>query len=342
MDKSLAYRATLFLTQSHLVLNASRLARHDSGASGKQRNAQGFSAKDAFMTINRRTFLAAASSLVLSPAFAEEAPPALAAYERETGGRIGLYAENLASGTKMVWRAEERFVMCSTFKASLAAFVLARVDRGEDQLSATVNYGEKDLLDYAPVAKQNLAAGAMSVSDMCKATVELSDNACANLLLARSGGPEALTAFLRATGDTISRLDHNEPELNRSPPGDPHDSTSPAAMAGNLRRLLTGEALSATSRAQLTEWLVGCKTGANRLRGGLPASWKIGDKTGNNGKDASGDIAVAWPKIDTKPDAPILIAAYTQGGTPTAAQIETVFARIGRMVAERLGVSRTH
>jgi beta-lactamase class A len=86
--------------------------------------------------------------------------------------------------------------------------------------------------------------------------------------------------------------------------------------------------------------MVGCKTGANRLRGGLPAAWTIGDKTGNNGKDASGDIAVAWPKSDNKsdnkPDAPILIAAYTQGGTPTAAQIEAAFARIGRMVAERL------
>ena len=78
--------------------------------------------------------------------------------------------------------------------------------------------------------------------------------------------------------------------------------------------------------------MVGCKTGANRLRGGLPASWTIGDKTGNNGEDASGDIAVAW----TKPDTPILIAAYTQGGSPTAPQIEAAFARIGRMVAGRL------
>ena len=120
-----------------------------------------------------------------------------------------LYAENLASGAKIVWRAEERFVMCSTFKASLAAFVLARVDRGEDRLEDMVAYGAADLLDYAPVAKQNLAAGAMSVSDMCKATVELSDNTCANLLLARSGGPAALTAFWRATairsrGSTIT------------------------------------------------------------------------------------------------------------------------------------------
>ena len=285
------------------------------------------------MMINRRTLLAAASGLVLSPAFAEEAPPALAAYERETGGRIGLYAENLASGRQMVWRAEERFVMCSTFKASLAAFVLARVDRGEDRLENMVAYGAQDLLDYAPVAKQNLAAGAMSVSDMCKATVELSDNACANLLLARSGGPPALTAFWRATGDTISRLDHNEPELNRSPPGDPHDTTTPVAMAGNLRRFVLGEVLSAASRRHLTEWLVGCKTGNNRLRGGLPTEWKIGDKTGNNGKDASGDIAIAWPAAG----GPVLVCAYTQGGSPTAKQFEAVFAEIGRMAGRQLG-----
>jgi beta-lactamase class A len=285
------------------------------------------------MTINRRAFLAAASSIVLSPVFAQEAPPALAAYEHETGGRIGLYAENLSSGAKIVWRAEERFVMCSTFKASLAAFVLARVDRGEDRLENMVAYGAQDLLDYAPVAKANLAAGAMSVSDMCKATVELSDNACANLLLARSGGPAALTAFWRATGDAVSQLDHNEPELNRSPPGDPHDTMTPAAMAGNLRRFVLGDVLSPGSRQHLTEWLVGCKTGNNRLRGGLPREWRIGDKTGNNGKDACGDIAIAWPGAG----GPVLVCAYTQGGSPTPKQFEAVFAEIGRMASRRLG-----
>ena len=81
----------------------------------------------------------------------------LTAYERETGGRIGLYAENLLTGAKIAWRAEERFVMCSTFKASLAAFVLARVDRGQDQLENMIGFGPEDLLDYAPVARQNLA-----------------------------------------------------------------------------------------------------------------------------------------------------------------------------------------
>jgi len=288
------------------------------------------------MPLDRRSLLASLAWIAASPALAAEPPPELETYERESGGRIGVYAENLATGKKLAWRADERFVMCSTFKASLAGCVLARVDRGEEKLAATIAYGKADLLEYAPVAKQNLAAGAMSVSDMCKAIVELSDNTCANLLLARIGGPAALTAFWRSLGDTTSRLDHNEPELNRSPPGDPHDTTTPAALAGNLRCLVVGEALTPASRTLLTEWMVNCKTGANGLRGGLPAGWTVGDKTGNNGKDASGDIAVAWPKLDNKPETPILMAAYTQGGTPNAAQIEAAFARIGRMVAERL------
>jgi beta-lactamase class A len=172
----------------------------------------------------------------------------------------------------------------------------------------------------------------MSVADMCKAIVELSDNTCANLLLARVGGPEALTAFWRRAGDTVSRLDHNEPELNRSPPGDIHDTTTPSAMAGNLRRFLLGTVLTPGSREHLTQWMVDCKTGNNRLRSGLPADWKVGDKTGNNGKDASGDIAIAWPKSG----GPVLVAAYTQGGSPTPQQLEAVFKEIGAMVGRQL------
>src|SRR6201992_2821500 len=210
------------------------------------------------MILNRRMLRAAAAGLAMRPGFAEEAPAALAAYERDTGGRVGLSAENLATGKKIAWRADERFVMCSTFKASLAAFVLSRVDRGEEHLEAMQPFGEKDVLSYAPVAKQHAAKGEMSVEAMCEGAVELSDTTCANLLLARSGGPAALTAFWRSNGDTVSQLDHNEPELNFSPPGDPHDTTTPAAMAGNLQRFVLGDVLSPASRQQLTDWMLGC------------------------------------------------------------------------------------
>ena len=286
------------------------------------------------MIVDRRTLLAVAPGLAAWPASAQEAPAGLAAYERKTGGKIGLYAENLVTGAKIVWRADERFVMCSTFKLSLAAFVLTRVDRGEDHLKRMIPYGPADLPDwYAPVAKQNLAKGALSVEAMCAAAVEYSDNTCANLLLAQVGGPGALTAFWRSTGDRVTRLDHNEPVLNRSPPGDPHDTTTPAAMAGNLRRFVLGKTLSPGSRERLTGWMLNCQTGDDRLRGGLPRDWKIGDKTGNNGKDAAGDLAVAW----SRPDRPVLICAYVQGGSPTPAQVAAVFADVGRLAGQRLG-----
>jgi beta-lactamase class A len=55
-------------------------------------------------------------------------------------------------------------------------------------------------------------------------------------------------------------------------------------------------------------------------------------KTGNNGNDAAGYVAVVWPR----PDRPVLIAAYTQGGTPTPTQLQTVFGEIGRMVRREL------
>jgi beta-lactamase class A len=195
-----------------------------------------------------------------------------------------------------------------------------------------VPYGEKDLLDYAPVAKakDNLARGALSIEALCKAAVELSDNTCANLLLAAIGGPSALTNFWRTTGDGISRLDASEPELNRSQPGDPHNTTTPAAMAANLKRLVLGQVLRPASRERLTDWMLGCQTGANRLRAGLPKAWMVADKTGNNGKDAAGDIAVAWKG----PGQPVLVCVYTQGGSPSPSDHEELFAGIGRAVGQ--------
>lgn len=287
------------------------------------------------MTLKRRALLAAAlPALGAIPARAGDAPPELAAYERSSGGRIGVHAENLRTGRRIEWRSRERFVMCSTFKLSLAAWILKRVDDGHDRLDAAVRFGAKDVPDWhAPAARENLARGEMSVAAMCEAAVERSDNTCANLLLARSGGPAALTAFWRSIGDGVTRLDHDEPLLNRSKPGDPRDTTTPAAMAGDVRRFALGDVLSADARERIVGWMVNCRTGADRLRGGLPADWKVGDKTGNNGNDAAGDIAVAW----TPSGAPVVVCAYTQGGAPSATALKRVFADVGAMVGRRLG-----
>lgn len=285
------------------------------------------------MSMTRRTMALGVPALLCWPAFARTAgADPIAAYERATGGRIGVHAVNVRTGKTLAWRAGERFIMCSSYKASLAAFVLARVDRGEERLDALVPYTARDTADlWGPVAKENLSKGAMTVEAMCKAAVEISDGVCANMLMARSGGPPALTAFLRSIGDTVTRVDHYEPALDRVPSGGPADSTTPAAMAATLQKVVLGDVLSDRSKTLLTRWLIGNQTNP-RLRGGLPESWRIGNKTGHSGRDMAGDIAVAW----STPDTPIVVAVYTRGGTPTERQFDRAFAGIGRLVVSTL------
>lgn len=226
--------------------------------------------------------------------------------EEKIGGRVGVMAIDTGDDKALWYRADERFAMCSTFKWVLAACVLERVDRGEIGLGEVLSYSEADLLEYAPVAREHLAKGALPVETLCAAAVSISDNTAANLLLARIGGPEALTAFLRRCGDEVTRLDRIEPDLNTNIPGDPRDTTTPRAMAETMRTILLGDVLASDSRRLLHQWLRDTRTGLARLRAGLPPDWVVGDKTGTGVNGAANDVAIVWP-----PDRPpILIAAY--------------------------------
>ncbi|WP_231866892.1 class A beta-lactamase [Acetobacter malorum] len=221
----------------------------------------------------RRKFLACAPVVMALPACA---PPRVASvlseYEDATGGRIGVYARNLVTGQSLTWRENERFAVCSTFKASLVALVLLRVEQGHERLEDVVPYTQADVekAAYAPVAQAHVEAGGLTVRILCQAALEQSDNACANLLLARVGGPAMLTRFWRSLGDAETRLDDWEPVLNRIPPSGLRNTTTPRAMAGTLEHVLFGDTLSVPSRTLLTEWLKGCRTGTHRLRAGLP------------------------------------------------------------------------
>ena len=256
----------------------------------------------------------------------------LASIEKGIGGRLGVAALDTATGRRLGYRDTELFAMCSTFKLLLAGCILQGVDAGSLGLNNLISYGEKDLQEYAPVTRAHVGQGAMTVGDLCAAAVELSDNTAANLLLAQVGGPAGLTQFVRLLGNPVTRLDRTESDLNSALPGDPRDTTSPAAMLDSMEKLLTGNALSATRRAQLTSWLVQSTTGKNRLRAGMPADWRAGDKTGTGERGAVGDIGIFWPPAK----APILIAAYVMEGSAPRDQREEALAAVGRLIAHVL------
>lgn len=257
---------------------------------------------------------------------------AFGAIERAVGGRLGVFALDLNRGRGVGHRAGERFPMCSTFKWLLAAAVLARVDAGAERLERRVVYGRDALLDHAPVTAPRVGPPGMTVAELCAAAVGLSDNPAANLLLDAVGGPAAVTAFARALGDDVTRLDRREPELNDVPPGDPRDTTSPAAMAGALRGALFDGGLSPRSAGRLADWLIASPTGAKRLRAGWPADWRVGDKTGTGPRGTTNDVAVAWPPGR----GPLLVAAYLTDCAAPLDEREAALAVAGRLAREAL------
>jgi len=245
------------------------------------------------------------------------------------GGRLGAAMLDTGTGRLLTWRGDERFPMASTFKLMLAGWMLERVDRGQESLAQRVRYERDALVPYSPVTEKHVGAGGITVAELCEATVTLSDNTAANLLLARHGGPEGFTGFARSLGDAVTRLDRTEPTLNEALPGDPRDTTTPVAMLHSLRTLVLGQALSPASRAQLTEWIVNNKTGDKRLRAGVPV-WKVGDKTGTGSNGSSNDIGVLWPAGG---GAPVVVTCYMTGVPASPEVRDAAIAQVARHVA---------
>jgi len=236
----------------------------------------------------------------------DDAAAALAAIERRHGGRLGFYALDTATGRTLARRADERYLMCSTFKGLLAAQVLARVDAGRERLDRLVRFTRADLLFTSPVTAATLARGAsaLTVGALLDACLVHSDNTAAVLLMRASGGPAALTAYLRGLGDAVTRSDRYEPASNRA--SGALDTTSPRAVATTLGRLLLGDALSAASRERLEAGMRACLPGLQRLRAALPAGWLAADRPGTSVEAETNDVAILRPPGR----APLLVAAY--------------------------------
>ena len=273
----------------------------------------------------------AARSGVSSESKRDRTKARLAALERERGGRLGVAILDTGNRRHAEHRANERFLMCSTFKVLAVAAVLARVDRGEESLDRRIVFDQTVVLAYAPVTSQRSGGQGMTVSELCAAAITVSDNTAANLLLTSLGGPAVVTSLARQLGDEVTRLDRVEPELNVSTgKDDVRDTTTPAAMLADLQKILLGRTLSAASRNQLIAWLRSSITGNHRIRAGIPAHWEIGDKTGSGSHGESNDVAIIWPPERE----PLLVSAYYANWTMDDAGRNEVLAEVGRIACQ--------
>lgn len=260
---------------------------------------------------------------------AKTADTELAALEARGGGRLGVFAVDTGTGATISHRADERFPMCSTHKVLVGGAILSLIEAGKLRLDQMIPYGSNDLLEYAPVTKKNLSAGAMSVQGLCEAAIRWSDNTADNLLLKLIDGPAGWTRYARSIGDTASRLDRFEPELNTSLAGDPRDTSTPAAMTRTLATLLFGTVLNDASRAHLKGWMLDSEITAKLLPAGVPSGWHVADKSGSGANGSRNDIGVLFPARG----APIVMSVFYTGSAAPQAERETIIARCATIAA---------
>ncbi|MEK4197980.1 class A beta-lactamase [Cytobacillus sp. FSL K6-0265] len=249
--------------------------------------------------------------------------------EEKYGAKLGVYAIDTGNEETVAYQEDERFAYASTFKA-LAGAVLLK-ENPISILDEKRMYTKEDLVTYSPITEKYVDEG-MTVREIAKAAMQYSDNTAGNLLFAELGGPAQLEKALRAIGDDVTEMDRLETELNEATPGDTRDTSTPKALATNLRMLGLTDELSEEKREIFQEWFKGNTTGDTLIKSGVPTDWIVGDKSGAASYGTRNDIAIVWPPNDE----PIVIAILSNKQEKEAEYDDQLIGEATKIVIETL------
>jgi beta-lactamase class A len=296
------------------------------------------------MKIDRRFFLGGTLAMGASACIPPDQSPLgrlaaeLRIIEAAGGGTLGVEIFNTATGASIGINQDRRFGHASSFKLSLAALLLQRHAAGTIDADKRVTWTEADMIPHAPFTRDRISIGA-TLRELARATQITSDNPAANILLKQLGGPTGLTAFWRSLGDDVSRLDRFEPEMNLVTAAEFRDTTTPAAMARTLAKIVYGDVLPEKERAELKGWMIATETGLKRVRAGLPEGWVAGDKTGSSGLVGASDynyIDIGFAE-GPKGEGPLTFACYLRARQTKDTMLpgpQAALAEVGRIIKE--------
>ncbi|HXU08475.1 MAG TPA: class A beta-lactamase [Blastocatellia bacterium] len=290
----------------------------------------------------------------------------IARLSKVSGGVVGVTAIHLETGRRVSLGGGERFPMASTFKVPIAVQLLTRIDKSEVKLDQMIDIKQSDLHPGSGTLSDLFNKGglALSVRNLMELMLLISDNSATDVLLRTAGGPEAVTARMRALGIEGINVDRSTARLisdwvgvTNLPPedqwtpelfdlkfaalkpeeqkaaskkfdSDARDTSTPDAMAALLEKIYQREILKPASSELLLNIMYRCRTGEARLRGLLPGGTEIAHKTGTIGGSAN-DVGII-----TLPDnaGHVAIAAFVKSSEKEVPARERAIAEIARAV----------
>lgn len=255
-------------------------------------------------------------------------------------------------------RADETFALASVVKLPLMLTLLRLSERGALDLDERVTLRDADRVAGSGVLHLLDAGASLSLRDLLRLTMVVSDNTATDLLFARVPADEVERA-MHALGYTSLRVPHTISEMLRScsglaldasytamrvrfadaaaPRPDDPDGASPArgdrATPRDVARMLVdlhaGRVLSAPQRGLALEILYDCQTNA-RIPAQLPEGVRVAHKTGTL-RARTNDVGI----VQT-PSGPLVLCLF-QDGERDEARASRALASLARAVYDACG-----
>ncbi|HEY0630192.1 MAG TPA: class A beta-lactamase [Sphingomicrobium sp.] len=294
---------------------------------------------------------------------AEVAQAEIARLALPAKGVVGVAAWRLdGKGPVISINAGQSFPMASTFKVAVAGAIFAKVDRGELSLDRMVEIDPERHVVSEVIADRFIHPGvSLSVHNLIELMLTQSDNSATDVLADLAGGPEAVTAWVRAQGIEGLRVDRDtagilrdffglpagpfpaafeqalkaEPDIeakaSRINPrfdDDLRDTTTPKAMASLLDRLFNGRLLSPASTRLMIAAMERNRTGNGRIRARLPRGTLVADKTGTIGGSLNDVGVITLPGAAGR----VVLAVFIKKSSVPFEAREEVIADIARSI----------
>jgi beta-lactamase class A len=225
--------------------------------------------------------------------------------------------------------------MQSVFKLPLAVTALHLVAEGRLAVDQPVRFLPSDRIlphTHSPL-QDKYPNGNVDVSlrELLRLEIAESDNVAADIVLRTVGGPAIVNEYIQSLGVQGFHLQDDEQGLARDVAVQYRNWFEPAGAVELLRRISDDSPLTAAHTRMLWQWMQDASSGAQRIKGELPAGTTVLHKTGTSGTRDGVTFATNDVGLITLPDGRRLaIAIFVTDSKADDETRDAVIARIAK------------
>ncbi|NUN09022.1 MAG: class A beta-lactamase, subclass A2 [Ignavibacteriaceae bacterium] len=216
--------------------------------------------------------------------------------------KVGVSVSGGDSEETLTLNGEVRFPMQSVFKFHIALAVMAEVDKGSLSPEQLMGIKKDELMTdtWSPMRDKYPEGGILTLGEIIRYTIAVSDNNGCDILLRLIGGPEAVTSFLKSKGLTGFAIVYDEAEMHQNYENQFANWSTPESATYLLRLFNENKLILPESTEYLRQIMRETSTGMKRIKGMLPEGTVVAHKTGSSGRDENGiatatnDIGIVW------------------------------------------------